>query len=902
VLEPSETHGWEELESGSDSDPMLDSPDVFNIPDPQLHPRIIWANPNEEIISRLCNRLCLADKECNVVLEEIKLLIPEYPIPKNVRMLRKAERVALSESSFDIVSCPIPQPLGSLQDPMLESSSYDLVHYNILDVCERLVNVKEHAPYLHWNFSEEHTVDGVSADAEGESRFFSELWTTDWWRDEEKKLPCSQGNILAVMLSSDETHVTLTGRKMHPLYVYCGNYHRWFKSRQSGWALLGFLPVIRACKGYSNHAGVRQYRRLVKRWLMGVIVAPVIARRDGYIISAPDEDGGISARYVYPRMPFFVGDEPEVMSSVTSGFRGACNQPCTNCDICPSDIVFPPHDTYTSPLMRKGNARSPASVTIHWNPESSSSTMPKEVSQQLSIHPEFNDMFYVPGMNPFNNPPCRMHQTDHGIFKSMLQTIVDFFKKFGGRGAINSFDHRWRGMLRYPGMKSFGRGVSDLKYVTAAEHRWMSMCLPFVCRNLDVELNTTGTSGVPRHLIECMAITYLSWRWMLGAEGHTHVSLHALTAVGHHLQKLIAQLTHITYGKRIVEGPKYHKIIHWPEYIQRFGCTGNYNAEVFECAHRFTVKKWVHKLNFSGSHAQQRILFQTSIYDAHIRDAVEEGNGTSMNSTQSHEGLHGHGSRRWGNGGFLGRINLITAFTLSKLQIHALESMEASDNFASLAIEEVIEKYCDIIPDRPSFIDIVALSQILQTNSSFQSIVPVGTSDTHIQEDGLIRFFTPKALHHVRLWNKSWCSKSSAYIKHGSDVVYSISIRQRWTERTGRVKWIISVDECQFIVLQRMREVPYRGGPVKGEDPHVRLVRQRQMNARSSTDVTHDPLRLHCWYLELLSSHDVIYLDRSAQTGKIEAVIMTQPDFASITSSQSIDEASRFFLVEYVIQ
>jgi tryptophan-rich sensory protein len=100
-----------------------------------------------------------------------------------------------------------------------------------------------------------------------------------------------------------------------------------------------------------------------------------------------------------------------------------------------------------------------------------------------------------------------------------------------------------------------------------------------------------------------------------------------------------------------------------------------------------------------------------------------------------------------------------------------------------------------------------------------------------------------------------------------------------------------------------MREVPYRDGPTKGEDPHVRLLRQSRMNNNSSTGVVLDPLKLHCWYLQLLQHYDVIFIDKSdLRTGSIDTVIMTQPDFSTISLTQSTDEASHFFLIEYVIQ
>ena len=48
----------------------------------------------------------------------------------------------------------------------------------------------------------------------------------------------------------------------------------------------------------------------------------------------------------------------------------------------------------------------------------------KTVCREWSIHPEDNDFFRLPGFDPFKNPSCRMHATDHGIFKRLLDLSI----------------------------------------------------------------------------------------------------------------------------------------------------------------------------------------------------------------------------------------------------------------------------------------------------------------------------------------------------------------------------------------------------------------------------------------------------------------------------------------------
>jgi Plavaka transposase len=482
-----------------------DDPDVHHAQG--QHKPITWANPNSEIISRLCNRLCLADRQCNVLLEELQLLSTAYPIVRHVRALRKEEKVAFKSANLSMYKCPIVQPLGINNEPMLERDTYELVLYDVLTVCETLINIKEHIPYIHWHYEEDRSCDGIESDSAGDMRFYSQLWTTNWWKEEELSLPVARGNILSVMFASDETHVTLTGRKMHPIYIFLGNYHRRFKDQQSGWSLLGFQPVIRTNKGYGQRSAIGEYRREVKRWVMDTLVKDIITNRDGFMMRCSNVDGTSHHRWVYPRMPFFVGDEPELMSSITNGYRGACHRPCTNCMVCPSQWEPIPDKPYVSPLMATGPPRAVDDVTIYFNWDNRTSTMTRDVSEELSVHSEFNSLFDVPGLNPFNNPSCRMHQTDHGVFKNLLDLTVRFYKKFGPRGSVNIFNTRWAALRKYPGMKQFHRGVSDLSYVTANHHRWMSMCLPFVCRGLDDTIDT-AISGLPKKVRMCQNLRH----------------------------------------------------------------------------------------------------------------------------------------------------------------------------------------------------------------------------------------------------------------------------------------------------------------------------------------------------------------------------------------------------------
>jgi len=175
----------------------------------------------------------------------------------------------------------------------------------------------------------------------------------------------------------------------------------------------------------------------------------------------------------------------------------------------------------------------------------------KQKSKELSIHPELNSFFDVPGMNPFFNPPCRMHSTDHGIFVKLLDLVKEVVKKerksaeFDKRfflvvfGQFN-FNFRFASLRPFGKMRLFHKGVSELSFVRAHEHRSMTAVLPFVLQGLLSSDTAKQTS-----------LVYLQWRDMLSMRIYTADSTKLLDATGKKLQFLLNQLSLEVEGKKI---------------------------------------------------------------------------------------------------------------------------------------------------------------------------------------------------------------------------------------------------------------------------------------------------------------------------------------------------------------
>ena len=55
-------------------------------------------------------------------------------------------------------------------------------------------------------------------------------------------------------------------------------------------------------------------------------------------------------------------------------------------------------------------------------------TLSDKDCKEISFHPEYNALFDLPGFNPGMNPSCRMHSCDQGIFKKILDMVVQQIK------------------------------------------------------------------------------------------------------------------------------------------------------------------------------------------------------------------------------------------------------------------------------------------------------------------------------------------------------------------------------------------------------------------------------------------------------------------------------------------
>ena len=191
-------------------------------------------------------------------------------------------------------------------------------------------------------------------------------------------------------------------------------------------------------------------------------------------------------------------------------------------------------------------------------------------------------------------------------------------------------------LLKFPNYRIFSTGVLNLKMIRAYQHRCMAIGLPYV-------LNGLLDDG--QYLKS--AIQYCHWRCLLqssryrqsrpssGDCGAGVASLYDLRVAGENLQAMMCLLKqsnddcdnsrfagmisciNVSQLYCCTASIKFHKILHWPDMIRWFGSPSNYNAETWESAHRWYVKRWLGKLQQCNESSIKSLLRRSCVADAH---------------------------------------------------------------------------------------------------------------------------------------------------------------------------------------------------------------------------------------------------------------------------------------------
>jgi hypothetical protein len=360
-------------------------------------------------------------------------------------------------------------------------------------------------------------------------------------------------------------------------------------------------------------------------------------------------------------------------------------------------------------------------------------------------------------------------------------------------------------MLRYSGVKSFGSGVSNTSNTTADEYRSISMYLPFFLRGVDVEYSVSVQADLGLCFLENLASLYISWRWLVGLDHHDDDSLNILDLFGQELQEGIETLRRVAKQDEdyiVNEGPKYHSILHWSHWIRRYGATGNYDTEIFELAHRLTLKIWCQKLYMRGNYAEKKVLQRYNTF----RDIAHPNSTLLPRNTRNN----------WGIGGLRGRVDIWKLRSLDAEKVSEARTYEKSHEFGSDSVEAMFVMYSnllDALSHDERELNIPLFIAVLESSKDFHNHL----MDLCGDYDGNQRktYFCPSSKLNVTMWRKSYHKRLNRYLTAGSFILYhsnlKSTLRHRSRVQLGCVRWMFSVDENQYMVIQKMRLIACNG-------------------------------------------------------------------------------------------
>lgn len=814
---------------------------------------------------------------------------------------------------------------------MVENSELEMIHLDLIQSVVHLINAPSQRGWCHFNFEEKFADDDMGNSV----RVVDELWTAEWWRLEESKLTTVSKMILAIGIATDETTLTMTNRKLQPIYAFSYNYGEWWRSKESGWMLIGMFPVVRPVVSHAKSAKVRQYRRLVHRWQMGELMASLIDRTHGFYVDIVDANNQVRTEWMYPRFPFGIADEPEMKASfIGAKISSTSSQPCNICSVKPaSDTIYvegEPRDTDSIRNMMPTTPTSDVSVET------------KSILSTLhSLHWEHNPMWRVPGYDPFSHPGCILHQLDSGVFEIILSRTVEWLRRSNaGPASVQEFDRRWSLLSLLPGGKLFRRGVSFLSNVSMAEHRLMTMGLPFVLHGMtesaflqDSEDTSVASSG---HFLEEVAVTYLCWRWSLSDSLFSVYVMSAIHDYGLKLIRLIESFSRRLNGSEDGEGDlsiKVHKILHWTKWIARYGCPHLWSSETFESAHKL-VKQWRGSISWKHDNTPgHRVMNMNAVYNAHAErpDGDLQWRAFARDSrlklysligmedipsgwiTHSDSEANDQKNERWGLGMFRGRLETRKLFVLCDDDVRRIMEYENSVDWFDDPVRDTEFIRSLKMTNKPALSCVV---ELLRRNWSLitQSMDDVSHPKLIRNMDGFVKLFTVTGAYRrdlphgvLRFWKKCWidmpsCNKEDRgyYVKCGMFLYYSIRSPQTADETKtrhdliGRIEWLLSFSDQQVIIL-RKTDIKKRIGELVDSNNFIARHRARSIAGKALLRNVNEHFRQvtlkNLREGQLTSAYHVIVLGEECKFD-IGDIASLQPDF--LTENREEDGTSSF--------
>ncbi|KAJ3818974.1 hypothetical protein F5880DRAFT_1510524 [Lentinula raphanica] len=408
----------------------------------------------------------------------------------------------------------------------------------------------------------------IFQDKEKTKRVYSEMWEGKWWQFTQLKrkqdlLPRG-ATVAPLIIATDKTQLTqFSGSKQaYPVYLTLGNIPKALRRQPSQQAcvLLAYLPVDKMPKdGLPKRELSSRYQRLFHE-AMRLILAPLReARRKA--VELVGGDGAV--RRVYPILASYVADFPE-----------QCLVTCSKYGTCPKCQVPAAELSSSDPFPKRTQEWTLQVMEEARNSTSSHSQyftycMRKEVSGYI-YRPFWDDLPFTD--IHFSITPDVLHQLYQGVLKHLISWCQDIL-------GSQELDRRICALPPSYGVRHFKNGISALSQISGSERKNMGKIL----------LGCLVGSDMPRDALTAVR-AILDFIYLAQYSTHDEDTLSYMSDA--------LDLWHAKKSSFIDVGihndlniPKFHALQHYVEMIRFFGCTDNYNTEMFERLHIDYAKK-----------------------------------------------------------------------------------------------------------------------------------------------------------------------------------------------------------------------------------------------------------------------------------------------------------------------
>ena len=414
------------------------------------------------------------------------------------------------------------------------------------------------------------------------SQLYSEMWTGDWWRQEENKLELGQ-DLLALMFHFDET--PFWKRSVAPLFLSLGNLPAADRRRHDMMPVVAYVPKL---TGLEYEKGTSKFRR-AKRLLVHAVLQYVLQP-----LSEARERGGLACkvggydRVLVPAVAVVVADNEGKATLSLTYKKKVAQMPCQACQIPREELgnieaatdgpAYPARDVDTMKTLANSVATAPYGLKTDAN----------NAARAASLYPQVN-AFWVGTLCwsiYLALVPDLLHDADLGVFKRFVLAIFAWLEVHAKRAA-DELDRRIRILTStpLPAVRRFGAGgFRGLERKEGAHLRSVMTVLPLAL------LNLPAAAGLDLDSLIVLAADWVGLYADLRLPSISRLRLDAWQARAADFGgRLREQLVLLGDGDGVF--PKLHALLggHVHEAVRWFGTVAGYDSAPFEARHRSAV-------------------------------------------------------------------------------------------------------------------------------------------------------------------------------------------------------------------------------------------------------------------------------------------------------------------------